>query len=464
MVEVDAALLQQAAVTIDGYVSEQQRVKNIPGVVVAVGHEREVTLAKGYGHADLERGISMTPLHAFRIASHSKMFTATACMLLLQEGKLRLDDRLARYIDGLPKTVGEATIRQTLNHAAGIIRDGSDSDYWQLDHHFPDAEGVKSLTQLMLPPNDTFKYSNIGYSLAGLVIEKASGMPYKQYVREAIVEPLGLHHTGPDTDDGLAKSLVTGYTGRQFPFDRIPIPDVPTGAMAPATGFYSTAEDLLRFASAHFLGNEELLTDASKREMQQPYWEVAEADSRYGLGFAVIKVGDRKIVGHSGGFPGHTTITWIDPKDHLAIVVLTNEGGGQSGLIAAAILKILDRALKPSPDSAGSKSDTHDIDLDRFTGRFVDLGGVADIIRLGNRLYAIVPSADDPMAAAEELELIDADTLLIKKTSGYGNQNETIRYIRDGAGHVVEVIFGGSSAYPIEEFRERMRDGIHAPA
>jgi D-alanyl-D-alanine carboxypeptidase len=282
MAEVDQCLLQQAAGAIDGYVSEQQRVKDIPGIVVAFGHSNEILLSKAYGRADIEHGIDMTPDHAFRIASHSKMFTATACMLLLQAGKLRLDDRLEGYVDGLPEGVGQATIRQTLNHAAGIIRDGYDSDYWHLEYPFPDSMGVKRLAKEILQPNESFKYSNIGYSLVGLAIEKASGVSYQQYVREAIIERLGLGHTGPDTDDGVTKSLVTGYTGRQFPFRRMPIPDVPTGAMAAATGFYSTAEDLLRFARAHFLGNEELLTDASKREMQQPYWEVREAEMHYG--------------------------------------------------------------------------------------------------------------------------------------------------------------------------------------
>ncbi len=109
------------------------------------------------------------------------------------------------------------------------------------------------------------------------------------------------------------------------------LPDVATGALAPATGFYSTAEDLCRYAAAHFFGNDTLVSDAAKREMQQPYWEVAQADMHYGLGFAVHEIDERRFVGHGGGFPGHATMTLFDPKDRLVVVVLVNEVSGPAG-------------------------------------------------------------------------------------------------------------------------------------
>jgi D-alanyl-D-alanine carboxypeptidase len=173
------------------------------------------------------------------------------------------------------------------------------------------------------------------------------------------------------------------------------------------------------------------------------------------LGFGVIKIGDRKIIGHGGGFPGHTTNTWIDPKDHLAVVVLTNETGGWARLIGGSILKILDRALSPAKEDV-----EHEIDLDRFAGRFVNLWGVFDIIRFGNTLCAMAPSVDDPVTGAEELKVVDADTLLISKSSGLGSPNETVRYIRDDAGTILEIVSGGASAYPVDVFRERMKNGI----
>ena len=110
-----------------------------------------------------------------------------------------------------------------------------------------------------------------------------------------------------------------------------------TNALAAATGFYSTAKDLSRYAAAHFLGDATLLADASKREMQQPYWHSTQTDTHYGLGFTIVDIGERRLVGHSGGFPGFVTRTMFDPKDRLVIVVLTNASRGAADQIGAEL-------------------------------------------------------------------------------------------------------------------------------
>src|SRR6185503_2991429 len=197
-------------------------------------------------------------------------------------------------------------------------------------------------------------------SLLGLVVESASGQPYNDYVREHIVERLGLSDTGPETTPAIAERLVTAYSPRRANVPRSPIDDVETGAMSSATGFYSTAADLCRYARAHYLGNEELLTDASKREMQQPYWEVAQAESSYGLGFSHQTIGKRKMIGHGGGFPGHSTTTLIDPVDQLVVVVLNNTMGmtGLAAPLAVSIVRILDFALAASDAPLASPRET----------------------------------------------------------------------------------------------------------
>ena len=113
----------------------------------------------------------------------------------------------------------------------------------------------------------------------------------------------------------------------------------------PRDGFYSTAEDLCRYAAAHFFGDTTLLSDASKREMQQPYWRVAQADTHYGLGFSIQEIDGRRYVGHGGGFPGHATHTLFDPKDRLAVVVLTNLASGPAATLTHAIIKMIHFAL-----------------------------------------------------------------------------------------------------------------------
>src|SRR5438105_4567037 len=270
--DVDRELLLDAVAYADQWLAYQQQLKEIPGITVAIRHGDELILSKGYGHANLERHTPVTPRHIFRVASHSKWFTATAIMQLKEQGKLRLDDPLGQYIPWLQGPLAHVTIREVLNHAAGITRDGYDNDHWLLEHPFPDQEQLRKLVEdggEVLPPNHKLKYSNIGYSLLGTVVEATSGSAYNRYVRENIVDRLGLPNTGPETSSEIRPYLVTGYTSRDLLLPRIPLPDVETGAMSPATGFYSTAEDLSRFAAAHFFENNELIGDGSKREMQR---------------------------------------------------------------------------------------------------------------------------------------------------------------------------------------------------
>jgi CubicO group peptidase (beta-lactamase class C family) len=134
--EMNDGLLGNAMAYADQWLAFQQRLKEIPAVTMAVRHGDEVILSRAYGHANLEREIAVTPMHIFRVASHSKWFTATAIMQLKEQHKLRLDDPLGQYIAWLVEPVASITIRQVLNHAAGITRDGYDNDHWQLDHPF----------------------------------------------------------------------------------------------------------------------------------------------------------------------------------------------------------------------------------------------------------------------------------------------------------------------------------------
>ena len=135
-------LLRDAVVYTHQWVAYQQDRRDLPGVVVAIRCDDRLLLSQGYGHADIEQQIPLTPQHIFRIASHSKTFTATAIMQLLERGALRLDDRLADYIRWLREQAGlaQVTIRQALNHSAGIVRDSDDADFWQLEHDFPDQK------------------------------------------------------------------------------------------------------------------------------------------------------------------------------------------------------------------------------------------------------------------------------------------------------------------------------------
>ena len=202
----------------DGWLRFHRRVDRVPGVQAAVLHEDEVVLSMACGLADVERDVPLTTHHRFRIASHSKTFTATAILQLVELGQLRLDDTLATHLDELAGSpVADVTLRELLGHASGITRDGHDGDFWQLSHPFLDADDLLALVRghqgVVLGRDERFKYSNIGYSLLGLVIEAVTGTRYVEHVRHAVIEPLGLTRTTPELEADHLGLHVTGYTG-----------------------------------------------------------------------------------------------------------------------------------------------------------------------------------------------------------------------------------------------------------
>jgi CubicO group peptidase (beta-lactamase class C family) len=301
------------------------------------------------------------------------------------------------------------------------------------------TDGVK------VEPNTRFAYSNIGYSLLGLVVARASGQSYNDYVRHEIVERLGLANTDPEWMPARAGDYATAYTGFHTSLERRPVAPIDTHAMSAATGFTSTAEDLVRYIAAHRLGDERLLTDASKRLQQRAAWQSAPSkpeSARYGLGMVVSKVAGRRVIGHSGGFPGYITYTVLAVDDGIAVSVLTNAVDGPAAELALGVVKLLDGALQQParvPLAAAAEPGIAGTSTARFEGRFANIWGVLDIVRLGDRLLAIAPGAVDPLDTVDELAVVDDATLRITAGDGFGSVGELVRYETDAAGNVTSI-------------------------
>jgi CubicO group peptidase (beta-lactamase class C family) len=450
-------IVREAARYADTWIALRARTQRIPGVQVAVAVAGELLLSSANGFARLpgtdgpdDAGEPLTTAHLFRIASHSKTFTATAVLQLVEAGKLRLDDTAGEHVAALSGSpIADRTLAELLAHGGGVVRDTHEADFWQLQREFPDADALVAAcldAPDVLERNERFKYSNIGYGVLGLVIEAASGRPYAEYVAEHVVGRLGLLNTGPELDAARSGEYATGYTGLEACDRRLPIDQVDTRALAAATGFWSTAEDLCRYAAAHVLGDERLLSDASKRRIHRGEWEVEETGDRYGLGFGIHKIGERRLIGHGGGFPGHITRTLFDPIDGLTVVVLTNAIDGPALELVQGVVKLVDAAL----GNAEEPSEEAVADHSSFTGRFAALWGVTDVVDLGGRLRLVGPNQADPTAVMGKLEVEDADTLRIAEAIGFSSPGERVRYTRSD-GRVVRVVLGGLSAVPIEE-------------
>ncbi|GAA4000245.1 serine hydrolase domain-containing protein [Deinococcus rubellus] len=448
-------IVRNLAPYLQSWLESQRDLARVPGVQVAVRVGGELAASFALGVANEATGQQLTPQHLFRIASHSKTFTATALFQLAETGTLRLDDLAGRWLPELAGSpAAELTVRALLGHQSGINRDGADSDYWQQLHDFPDRDALIALCRAdaVFPPNQFFKYSNMGYSLLGLIIEAASGQTYEDYVAAHITGPLALANLGPELPREREPELAAGHSGRLAGNDaRRVLPSSDTRAMAAATGFYGTAEDVTAYFAAHALGRAELLTDASRRLMQRKESLIRRPVERwYGLGLFVEEIGGRTVVGHSGGFPGHITQSWLDPESGLAVSVLTNCLGGPATEWATNLIKLIDLAVN-APEK--TTADAPGLDLDTFTGRFATNWGVFDVVNLGGRLVSLTPQGD-PALSVTELAVVDAETLRPEPEAGFGAVGEPFRFHRTSAGDIEWVRQGGGRAWPIAAYRQ----------
>ncbi|QDP96249.1 beta-lactamase family protein [Microlunatus elymi] len=461
----DVETVKQALPYIESWIELQRDLTRTPGVQVAIRIGDELVCSRAFGFADERAGQPLRTDHLFRIASHSKTFTATSVMQLVERSKLRLDDRIDSWVPELSDSqVGGVTIRELLGHQGGVIRDGKDTDFWQLMRPFPDrAELIKLCRDhgRVYAPNEHYKYSNVGFSLVGLAIEVASGQSYHDYVGEHIIEPLGLKDTGPEYDPARKADYAAGHSallsGRD---ERLAIGHIDTAGMAAATGFYSTAADLTRYGAAHFFGAEELISDGSKRLMQRMESSISshgKDQGRYGLGIDLTKIGDREWIGHGGGYPGHITRTNIDPVGGAVVAVLTNCLGGPAASLAEGIIKLLDLAEAAPAESKLAKG----IDPSRYTGRFANLWGVTDIAVLGGRLVGLSGGSLNPTEDWDELAVVDDDTLALAPEAGGGPVGERVEVLERDAEHHPQLIrYGGGLCWPVETFKARRAEQI----
>ena len=428
---------------IDSWLTLRSKWDDAPGFAVAIMKDGELVFNHAYGLADIETKEPMTTDHVFRIASQSKPITATAIMQLQEAGKLRIDDTVVTYLpwlhDHQDARWREVTIRQLLSHGAGVIRDGLDSDYWDLRRDFPDAEQLKQAildADLVLDPNTDMKYSNYGYSLLGQIIETVTDGTYADYVTQYITSPLRLSAV-VDYVDTLP--MATGYSRLTLQQDRHAFPHVATDAMAAATGFCATVADIAMLHDNLRPGVDTLLSDSSKKEMRRVHWNVkGEQGASYGLGLDLIKRRGRTLAGHSGGFPGFISRTWCDAKDGLVIAVITNAHGTRPGLWANAIIDLIDEFGDEMPKD----------ELLKYEVRLGGMHGTGQVIAHPGGLRFLYVNSWWPLDQIETLEVVDETTLKIVNAGNFSSPGELIRYTFNDDGSVHHVVDSGHYRTP----------------
>ncbi|MGY4307774.1 CubicO group peptidase (beta-lactamase class C family) [Bradyrhizobium sp. USDA 4369] len=440
-----------------GYIKDwlafQVEVSDQPGCILAIAHRGEIVLEAAFGYANLDSGEKLTPRHRFRIASHTKAFTAAGIMRLREQKRLKLDDPVGDYVKDLHPDVATATLSQLLSHTAGLMRDGADSGQFTNGRPYLDKDEL--LTELRLAPaiepNSRFKYSNHGYGLLGLVIEQITGEPYPAWLQREIMTPLGLRESAPDmTLLGKSVPFARGHS-RTVPVGRrVVIPgDNPTHAIMAAAGVVATAADTARFfAQLAPNAKKSLLSVASRREMIRRQWRVPQdvEEAYYGLALMSGTTAGFDWFGHGGGFQGYISRTSVIPAREIAITVLTNAIDGWAPGWANGVKFILQAFATHGAPSRTTRD---------WTGRWWTLWGAVDLVPFNTQVMVANPVFINPFLDAARIEVTGRDTGRIVQASGYASHGEAVRRVRTKSG-VSEIWLAGARVRPERVLRAEM--------
>ncbi|MBN8241370.1 beta-lactamase family protein [Marinobacter hydrocarbonoclasticus] len=301
-----------------------------PATGVVVIHNGHTVINDAFGLADVENHVKAHPRSAFKLASITKHFTAFAILRLVESGKIKLSDSLLEYFPEYDSLNPKITIENLLNHTSGI------PGYTELTELFSPYEKIEATHEQMLSvfidqpllfePGSSFGYSNSGYYLLGLIIERASGYTYEQCLKKEFFNPIGMHDTRYASDKSIIPNRVRGYDTEQGGSINTGLQNCEYISMNPpyaAGGLCSTTTDMAKWLSAllagRVLGSELMLKACSPTKLKNGL------AVEYGYGLNVGTKHGVKAVGHDGGIPGFASAFMMYPESNTAILVLVND-------------------------------------------------------------------------------------------------------------------------------------------
>ncbi len=448
--KVEAAL-KVLDLWIDARLSDQEK----PGLSIGIIHDQELIWAKGYGFANMAQRTPATPKTLYRIASNSKLFTATGILQLRDAGKLQLDDPVAKHLPRF-KIINRhpdgpvITIRHLLTHTSGLPREAV-GQYWS-DGEFPSRDEMLdglARQETAYPAETRWKYSNLAISLAGEIITAVSGQPYPRYIEEHVLRPLNMLNTHvlpePSTP-GLAVPYGIHRPGRPRTIELF----TRSGGLTPAANLASSVEDLAKFASLQFrggpAGGAQILKGSTLREMRRVHWLQPDWKSGWGLGFSIRREKDEVFFGHGGSVLGNRTQIMLSAKRKLGVIVLMNATDGDPQTYARKAFELLSspiaEAVKPfeTPPVA-------DPAWKKYTGVYtgVNFGHAVHVLVLDGVLTVLSPHSDNPWKSRLTLTPAGEHRFRIEiEGSAGGPAGELAIFEADSAGRVVAMRMPGS--------------------
>ncbi|HKW89414.1 MAG TPA: serine hydrolase domain-containing protein [Candidatus Acidoferrales bacterium] len=335
---------------VDAYVESEMHRQKIPGLSVGVYRDGEIVKAKGYGLENVELNAPATAKTIYESGSMGKEFTATAVMMLAEEGKLSLDDKIKKYFTDAPASWDDITVRNLLSHTSGIKNYTTKAMDYRKDYTEDDLVKMAESSPLDFKPGTDWSYSNTGYVLLGILIHKVSGEFYGDFLQEHIFKPLGMNATRIISESDIIPNRAAGYQlvkGEWKNQDWVS-PSLNTTADG---SLYFTVLDLAKWDAA--LYTEQLLKRADLDQM----WTIAKLNDgkpnkgNYGFGWEINKMNGHRLIEHGGAWQGFTTMICRYVDDKLTVVVLTNLDSAHSDpeRIAHGVAGIYEPALEPPP-------------------------------------------------------------------------------------------------------------------
>ena len=374
---------------IDSVVNAEMARTRTPAMSVAIERKGELILARGYGVADLEHSVPAGAETVYRIGSVTKQFTAAAIMQQVEAGKISLQDELTRFLPGYPLQGNRVTIHHLLTHTSGI------KSYTSLGPKFWNEASRQDLTDSQMvalfqdqpfdfPPGTKWSYNNSGYYLLGVVLEKASGLSYRRYLRERLLDPLGLRNTSYCDERPIIPNRAQGYEVREGAVVNDDAISMNTPGAAGA--MCSTVLDLLAWRRALFTNR--VVNAESLKQMTTPARLNDSSATTYGYGLGTGTLEGHRSISHGGGINGFITQLSYFPDDDLTIAVLGNLGSAPSSRVA----QLLARVMLGQPLPVVKDLPIAPAERKRVVGSYQLTAGLVTVREEGESLMLVVPN------------------------------------------------------------------------